>query len=192
MKYSQTEIKELLIGWGILSLAFGIVLHGGPSLDFAFAKSVLLSALTAGIGFILHELAHKYFAQKFGCFAEFRMNFQMLLLALLMSFFGFMFAAPGAVMIRGNPGRIRMGQIAVAGPLMNVVIALGFGALLFLGSGFWLEVASYGFFINSMLALFNLLPFGMFDGAKVLAWSKVWYGASVVAAGALTFAAFNV
>jgi Zn-dependent protease len=37
-------------------------------------------------------------------------------------------------------------------------------------------------YINSSLALFNLIPFGIFDGAKVLRWNKyVWIGAVIVA-----------
>jgi len=39
--------------------------------------------------------------------------------------------------------------------------------------------------INASLALFNLLPFGIFDGAKIIKWNKYTWGAAVLAAGIL-------
>lgn len=37
------------------------------------------------------------------------------------------------------------------------------------------DILFYGALINSWLALFNLLPFGILDGNKVLAWSRKHY-----------------
>ena len=112
----------------------------------------------------------------------------MLLLAVLMSFFGFVFAAPGAVMISGPVGVRRNGKISAAGPIVNLVLALLFmGILSMEPTGILKVIAFYGFFINSWLALFNLLPFGNFDGRKVLRWDKKVYGALVAIALGLMF-----
>jgi Zn-dependent protease len=46
-------------------------------------------------------------------------------------------------------------------------------------------LALAGMNINASLALFNLLPFGVFDGAKVIKWNRAVWGASVLAAGLL-------
>ena len=37
-----------------------------------------------------------------------------------------------------------------------------------------------GYFINAWLGLFNMIPFGNFDGKKILAWSKAWWVGGVV------------
>jgi Zn-dependent protease len=41
--------------------------------------------------------------------------------------------------------------------------------------------------INSWLALFNLVPFGNFDGVKVLRWNRTLYIAMVITAFTLMF-----
>jgi Zn-dependent protease len=171
---SENEIRDLLKAWLVISLAFGIVLSRRGTMDFTY--SFVLAALTVGVGFIFHELAHKLVAQKFGCFAEFRANNKMLILALVMSFIGMIFAAPGAVMISGPVGRRRNGMISAAGIVANLILAL-----LFLGVVFYApfellrNIGLYGIFINTLLAMFNLIPILNFDGVKVLNWSKTAY-----------------
>ena len=142
----------------------------------SFAIFFVISALTVGIGFIFHELAHKIVAQRFGCFAEFRAFNGMLMLAVILSFLGFIFAAPGAVMIAGPVGRRRNGKIAVSGPVTNLVLAVVFlGIFSLYPTGFLGTFSRYGFMINTWLALFNMIPLWQLDGKKVLAWSKPIY-----------------
>ena len=176
---SRTELKQLGFAWLVISIAFANALsigHAGSYVSF-----LLISAITVGTGFFLHELGHKIVAQRFGCFAEFRAFNFMLLVAFALSFYGWVFAAPGAVMIGGRPGPKQYGIISLAGPLVN--LALGFiffslfviSVILNLGD-FVAVLASYGFMINTWIALFNLIPAGNFDGRKILAWNKAVYG----------------
>lgn len=177
MRFSKIEIKQLIIAWFVISLAFAIAFTG-LSLSIRFIGALLVSFFTVGIGFIFHELGHKYMAQKYHCFAEFRANYQMLFFALLVSLFGFVFAAPGAVMISGHVNLKQRGKISAAGPFMNLVIALFFiiFLLIFKNIEIVASIFFYGALINSWLALFNLLPFGILDGHKVLVWNKKYYG----------------
>ena len=178
--FSDEEIRDLTKAWLAISLAFAIVLGGGFSIGIGFAYLFLLSALTVGVGFILHELSHRAAAQHFGCHARFKSFDHMLILAIIMSFFGFVFAAPGAVMISGPVGVRRNGKISAAGPAANLGLALIFFMVLFLQpTELIMNIAYYGFLINSWLALFNMLPFGLFDGKKILAWNKLAYGIMV-------------
>jgi len=178
--FSEKETTDLIKAWVAISLAFAIVIRGfsfGPEFLYAF----LLSALTVGIGFLAHELAHRTVARHYGCHAEFRAFDSMLILAVVMSFLGFVFAAPGAVMISGPVGVNRNGKISAAGPGVNLVLALIFLVLILVlePAGFLRSVSSYGFLINSWLALFNMLPFGNFDGKKILNWNRTVYGIMV-------------
>ena len=155
MKFSEIEKQDLFKAWLMLSIAFAIVM-GGFSFTFQFAIQMAIAAITVGLGFLLHEMGHKFLAQKYGCVAEFRANMQMLFLAVLMSFFGFIFAAPGAVFIGGkHVGVKENGQISAMGPLMNIVLAL-----IFLGFLFHFPdsiLVYYGFLINSWLRNMDVL-----------------------------------
>ncbi|MBL7054326.1 hypothetical protein ISS05_01045 [Candidatus Woesearchaeota archaeon] len=176
---SEIEIRDLIKAWIAISIAFGILI-AGTIFSIKFYSSFIIASLTVGVGFLFHELGHKIVAQHYGCFAEFRAFNQMLILAIIMSFFGFIFAAPGAVMISGPVGKKRNGKISLAGPAVNVVLAVLFLAFLLSNpEGIIKTIAFYGFLINTWLALFNMIPFGNFDGAKILRWNKTVYGVFV-------------
>ena len=186
LNFSEKEIKDLVKAWIIISLAFAVVLSGFESIS-DFMQMFFISALTVGTGFLLHELAHKVVAQNYECWAEFRAFNLGLIIALFMSLFGFIFAAPGAVMINGVVSRGKNGKISLAGPMTNIMLAVVFLILSLVSEGFLSTLGDYGFMINSWLALFNLIPVGIFDGAKVLNWSKTAYGFSVASAIILVF-----
>tara|TARA_Y100000310_G_scaffold344775_1_gene459418 strand:+ start:4146 stop:4706 length:561 start_codon:yes stop_codon:yes gene_type:complete len=178
MRFSNLEKTELLKAWIAISIAFAIVLRGT---NLGFLQNFILSALTVGVGFLLHELAHKIVAQKYGCWAEFRSFDSMLLLAIGMSFLGFVFAAPGAVFIKGNVTTEKNGKISIAGPITNIILAVLFFILLqFFNTGYLNLISTYGFRINSWLALFNMIPIWNFDGSKVLRWNKIYYAIVVI------------
>ncbi len=171
---STLEVRDLVKAWSAISLAFAILLNRGLSLSPRFFTILLVSAFTVGVGFLLHEMGHKFVAQRYGLFAEFRSFDPMLLLAIFFSLFGFIIAAPGAVMIQGKVSLEQNGKISLAGPLINVLLALLFLGGLQVSNLYALRV---GFAINALLAVFNLIPFGNFDGRKIFDWSKpIWGG----------------
>ena len=166
---SETEIRDILKAWIAISIAFAILLNKSIS-STNFTTTFIIAALTVGLGFLIHELSHKITAQHFHYSAEFRANNTMLILAILMSFLGFIIAAPGAVMIRAyNITKRKNGIISLAGPLSNIILAIIF---LILPLGI---ISTYGVLINSWLALFNLIPILNLDGKKILNWNKAIY-----------------
>lgn len=174
LKTSNLEIKQLIQAWIVISFAFTVANVGLDSGFSAFIVMLIISLVLVGTGFLFHELAHKIVAQKYGFFAEFRSDPTMLIFALLLSFTGFVFAAPGAVMIAayGIDSKTN-GIISLAGPLTNFVIALlSFGVYYLFPLQLILNVVA----INAFLGTFNLLPFGNFDGAKIFMWNrKIWF-----------------
>ncbi len=173
---SDVEINDLVKAWFLVSLAFTILLNGF-TFDVGTIMILFIAAVTVGTGFLLHELAHKVVAQHYHCWAEFRADNTMLLFALFSSMVGFLFAAPGAVMIYGPHITPRQnGIISAVGPLTNYLFALSFLVLLYLVPGaFFQATAEYGFMINSWLGVFNMIPFMNFDGAKIFKWNYfVW------------------
>jgi Zn-dependent protease len=189
-RISSVELRDLFLSLVALVIAFSVMGERKlPGLD-----TILISAVGVSSGFLLHEMAHKFVALHFGYWAEYRANMAGLALAIVMAFGGFLFAAPGAVMINklDAPQELYMqdsfGQeeqrrrekremlwISLAGPMTNIIIAiLFFLILVFLpasngdaGSSLWIPAANFAIFINLILAAFNMLPFGPLDGKKI-------------------------
>ena len=180
---SSREIIHLVASLLVLTIAFTY-----PNLD---PELMVIVAFGVGTGFILHELAHKFTAQRYGYVADYEASPMGLLLAIgLKIFTGIVFAAPGAVMIRGR--RYVYGQdeyqygdstarelayISVSGAIVNLMLAIIFLIVsLFIRNPLVSEVLSWSAFINVFLAGFNMIPFGPLDGAKVWRYNPVLWG----------------
>ncbi len=189
MKFTQREIKDLVISWILLSVAFAIFRKGGL---FRLLNRGYLSQMpfytvemliVVGTAFVLHELSHKFVAQKYGLWAEYRKWDWGLIMAFLLAVTGFFFfAAPGAVVI------MSMGWItpeieaktSLAGPVSN--IAVGTAAILMRTAGYFPIFLGDLAAINFFLALFNLIPLYPMDGSKVIRYSVLWWGGAFVMA----------
>jgi Zn-dependent protease len=195
IKFSKPEITDLLKSWLAISIAFTILLNGGFN-ETLFSLKILfyfaISSVTVGISFLVHELGHKFVAQRYGYWAEFRSFDMMLILAIAMSFFGFVFAAPGAVFISGHMDRKKEGKISLVGPLTNIIFAIIFLIVKLASTGILNEAAGYGMLINAWLAVFNMIPFFNFDGAKVFKWNKTAYFVTLGIAIGLMMATFFI
>ena len=190
---SVKEFRDLAISALILALAFGIALSGGfralqqPSI---LILVIGMAFIAVSLGFIFHELGHRLIARRSGYFAEYAMWPMGLVVALGFSLFGFVFAAPGAVMIHprstawgtSSLRRDKAGLISLAGPATNIGLAIVFQALDFVEPAL---LFTLGARINIWLALFNLIPFGPLDGAKILKWNKGIWLISIGVAGGL-------
>jgi Zn-dependent protease len=185
VRFSKKELEHLALGTSLVTLA-GVSYFLGTPVSVG-AVGILLASTLFMMGFILHELAHKYVAQGYGLWAEFRLNMTGLLLTAISIVSPIKFIAPGAVMIAGFADQNRMGKTAFAGPLVNVIIA---SALLIvlpaLGTTDIYHAVVAGAAINAFLALFNLIPFAVFDGKKVYTWDKRYWAALVLISIALT------
>lgn len=178
-KFSRLEIRDLLISTIVLSIAFTIVmvrgLWGSSNIATVFALYFAISLVLVTVSFITHELAHKFVAQKYGAWSEYRMSLSGLLFSVAISFMGFLIAAPGAVYINGRINESQNGKISAAGPMVNIIIAAVAVLLCYFTSGLTLFVIAMIAYLNSILAIFNLIPFPPLDGSKIVRWNKgVW------------------
>jgi Zn-dependent protease len=183
-RFSEKEVRHLGISL--------IIIAALPLMSWKFLLQRPLLALGAVLifaaAFLLHELAHKFMAQRLGYWAEYRLNNIGLMITLFSFFSNFKIVAPGAVMIAGLMYGDDYGKISVAGPVTNIAQAILFLALEFFTTNSGVSVLAYiGILINSSLALFNLLPFGVFDGAKILRWDWRAWLATAATAGLLFF-----
>ena len=98
-------------------------IFGALNSPIVFVFGGLLYFISLTPAFLLHEIAHKIVARRYGCWAEFRANpsglrFGVILAAVL----GIVFMAPGAVMVAGRTTKTQFGRIALAGPVTNVFL----------------------------------------------------------------------
>lgn len=190
--FTKREKRALLTSWLVISLAFAIFLVRNQPLLFQKSPFLLrgvffflTATLTVGIGFLLHEGAHKVVAEYQGCHAEYKENGTMLIVSLLLSPW-FIFAAPGGVHVSGRPSLEERGKTAFAGPAANILLTLLFILLFFLLPPGWRFIAGFGSLINALFGLFNLIPVPGFDGYTVLVWNKRVYGIAVAIAVTLS------
>lgn len=189
LSFSTRELRDLAAAWLALGVAFTFLIRREVLVAFQsgtvavelFLWGLALSMPTVGVGFLLHELAHKVVAVRFGRVAAFQADYGFLFLAVMSGVAGFLFAAPGAVVHGGRRITPReSGLISVAGPVTNLLLAAVFLPVALLTGGFLAEVGTLGVTINLLLAGFNMLPIGPLDGRSVLAWSKPVYLAVAV------------
>lgn len=153
-------------------------------------QAISVYALPVIFAITLHEAAHAYAAKYFGdttAYAAGRMSmnplrhidpFGTILLPVLMyAFTPFVFGYAKPVPIDFN--RLRnpkkqMAWVALAGPMANFVMALGWLVLAIVlnsthvSESFPHKVAQAGIFVNVLMFVFNLVPIPPLDGGRIL------------------------
>ena len=189
-RFTKKEIRDLIISFIVIALGFTILYSNGDYSHIGLVFPVVM--IGVGLGFIFHELGHKFVAMHYGYYAEYELWPTGLIIALVSSFFGFIFAAPGAVVIYSQGMEKKTnGIISIAGPIVNIILGLIFFLILgSLGDFIYTETGAIvylicvlGTRINFFLAAFNLLPIPPLDGSKVMSWSvPVWLITFAIAA----------
>ena len=205
------ELEDIVVADLVLAFAFTMADIGGAfgSSMGAYAMLTLfvVSLVAVTLSFVLHEMMHKFVAQRFGAIAAFRRSDSGLMITLFASLFGFLVGIPGATVIYTNNFTKREeGLVSLAGPLTNLVVFVAFFAIgLFAAksvsfshglfnvssAGFVNELIGTTMLISLVLAFFNMLPIYPLDGSKVLRWNKPAYFAVLAAISALLLLFFS-
>lgn len=187
------------VSWGLAIASLMAVFNGFSDIERLIHLGSIPSYLIAiVIGFTLHELAHRYIASARGCQARFTLSSLGLLITSIFGLFSsllyflgsrmpFVIAAPGYVGIRCSYWGVRSifggttseGLIAVAGPATNIVISIaglvGAKAFQALSMPILYQVFFAIKYVNSVLAVFNLIPIPPLDGFKIARWNPLIY-----------------
>ncbi|MCL2642290.1 MAG: hypothetical protein FWD52_02065 [Candidatus Bathyarchaeota archaeon] len=179
--FSLKELKHIgIAALLVIGIGFSIGIYTNMSYGSTIWTIGMMSVFSVCMmtSFLVHELAHKFTAQKSGMWAEFRLVLWGTILTFISVFMPFKMIAPGAMMISGTTNKKSILKISIAGPITNIIFAgVFFATALILQST--IQPYSYVFafigFINAFMAVFNLIPFGVFDGRKIFSVNKkIW------------------
>ncbi len=197
-RFSAQERKDLMISIVLVTLV-SIALHSRygaySAIPIIDAIAVIIYLFSVGYGwvplasigiflaaYLVHEFAHKFTAQHYGMWAEFRMTMQGYYLSAIAILFAIPIFGTGAVFTSGAKSIDEDGKVNLAGPMSNFVFAAVF-AMIFIAiplSGLTFILPVYfvlqgGIVLNSFLGLFNMIPFQPFDGRTVIKWNRaIW------------------
>jgi Zn-dependent protease len=177
IRFSSKEIGHLtiavllVIGVGLTWIGLQSILNGDPTI-------LTISVIIFTTSFFAHEMAHKIVAQRKGLWAEFRLTLIGAVLTMLSIVSPIIkIISPGAVMVSGYADTESIGRISVAGPMTNITLSAVFLAITYLvpQNTLMALILMVSSAFNAWIALFNLIPFGVFDGFKVFLWNKkIW------------------
>jgi Zn-dependent protease len=193
-RFSSTELRDLLISCVLVTLVSLSILGEGFGIGIMTTLSRLASYFSSPLwwipvgmivifllSFIGHELAHKFTAQHYGMWSEFRMTTMGYYLSAMAILFAIPIFGTGTVYTSGTTNTEQDAKTNLAGPMSNFVIAISlvavaiFSSILFVEPYYILFLVQYGVIINAILGLFNMIPFQPFDGGTVRQWSlPVW------------------
>ena len=166
------------------SLAAGMFPRDYPGLlPAAYWTLGVVTSLLFFASVVLHELGHTALALRYGVPVR-EINL-------------FIFGGV-AILTRESPSAKAEFWIAIAGPIVSLLLAAGFG-LLWLAGGEWVYLAAPVYWlawINFTLAVFNLIPGFPLDGGRILR-AIVWHfngslhRATQIASGVGQFVAFG-
>jgi Zn-dependent protease/CBS domain-containing protein len=168
-------IIAALVTWSLSQSFFPDALPGHSSQ--AYLAMAIVAMLGLFISLLLHELAHSVVARHLG--------------VPIKSITLFLFGGVAELEAEPKSGIAEL-WIAIAGPLMSLVLALGFWSLsgianLIAVAPAIISVLSYLALINLVLALFNMVPAFPLDGGRVLR-AYLWHRSGDVLAATRTAA----
>ena len=170
--FTQIEKRDLLIGTSIFVLVeLSLAIYYFNTLVELLIIGILIMPL-----WFFHELAHKFVAQGNGLTSKFQLDPNMAIFSLFSIVLPVKIIAPGIVLSSGMYNPDTEARIAMAGPLLNILLG---GLFLFFSSLMPLNFTTLLLFVSRVsidLALFNLIPLSVLDGAKIYRWHNGAFG----------------
>jgi hypothetical protein len=194
-RFSNQEKKDLTIA-SVLVLLVGISALGFPGgiwiaiqnmiyyMSIGLGLFILLPPIIFLFSFMVHELAHKFTAQHYGMWSEFRMTTAGYYMSAIAIVFSIPIFGTGVVLSSGASSAEEDAKVNLAGPLSNLILGLIMSVII-LGIAFSgapiilyylvIIVLQPAVILNGMLGLFNMIPIQPFDGGTIFQWDKrVW------------------
>lgn len=200
--FKKNEIRDIIVTAIFLGFLFSFYPGFLPE-GFTWFHNFVSATLMVLLSLFVHHIGHKLRASRIEAVSEYKLIPQFILLAIFMTFFtGVMvgaggiivFAALGFVTIRSRYSprigyrwiritRKEIGEIAWAGPIANIGLAMVFKLLEPINPAFF----NYGATMNLMIAVFHLFPIPPLDGSLVAGWSPMAWLSTIIPTFILLF-----
>jgi Zn-dependent protease len=190
IKFTKEEIRNLLISIIVISILFTINMtqkSGWTNPDII--NILIITIIIFSISLIAKIYSQKYLARKYHYHIEYKIWGYGLIFALITMLLNIFVITPGYFKY-GLYDRIatdeEKAKIALIGPAINIIIAVIFLiALIILKSmmttGIIKLAMLIGFYINTYMAVFNLIPFMALDGIKLFEYDmKMWIAPMII------------
>ena len=198
--FKREEFRDILITAIVLGFLFSFNPGFLPT-GYTWFENLISAFLVVLFSFFVHQLAHKMRANSIEVVAEYTLIPQYILLAIFVTIFTGIMMGPEGILVFAVLGfitvkskysprlgywRIRltrkeMGEVAWAGPLANIGLAMFFKLLEPLNPAFF----GYAITINLLIALFHLFPIPPLDGSLVLGWNFIAWLVSIISTAIL-------
>lgn len=170
---SALEIGVIFFTSVFLGAAFMIT----NKIDLSNLSLWLVYILVAGVAVILHDLAHRYVAWRYGVTTEYKFWFLGTIIMFITAiFFHVVYSSPSRLAIN-DPEKLTVKQQAIvygSGPVVSLIVFVAFLALVPFG-GFAATVGLLGATMNLLTAVYALMPLEPMDGRKIYKWNKgIW------------------
>lgn len=187
MGFSSQELAIVVVA----SLLLGIAYLVSKQMELLSLDNLVLYCIMGGFVLVLHDLTHRYYANKYKAVVEYRFwGLGMVIMFVTALLFGLVFAVPARTIINDvkKLGIREQAIIYLSGPLMSAFLAIGFIILVPAG-GFLATICLLGVSMNLLTAVYSLIPVDPLDGLKVYVWKKPAWAVAFVPLLVLYFAA---
>jgi YVTN family beta-propeller protein len=172
----NVSLIEMIVSIFSVALLGLIFLYVYKKLSFIWIN-IALFIVIAGVTWLLHELAHYYFAMHYGSKTELRFwGIGTLALIVTSLLFGVVFGQPARTMINETDKleKRKNGIISLAGPAISLIISIIFLLVIIYG-GNRNYIGMIGFPISMVACVYSLLPFEPMEGKAVFTWNSwIW------------------
>lgn len=170
---SATEI--LVIEAAVVMVAVAFLLADRADLTL---QTVLIYMAVGAVSVILHDFAHRYFANRYGHETDIQFwGLGTVIMFLTAWLYGNAFAQSYRNLVERDETNEEIRETGiemVAGPIVSITLMLIFLFMVSLG-GIWTIAGGLGFTINLITAVYSLIPISTMDGSAIWRWNRGLY-----------------
>jgi Zn-dependent protease len=170
---SATEI--LVVEAAVVMVAVAFLLADRADLTL---QTVLIYMAVGAVSVILHDFAHRYFANRYGHETDIQFwGLGTVIMFLTAWLYGNAFAQSYRNLVERDETKEEIRETGiemVSGPVVSIVLMLVFLFMVSFG-GIWAIAGGLGFTINLITAVYSLMPISTMDGSAIWKWNRTLY-----------------
>ncbi|MFY9750701.1 MAG: PKD domain-containing protein [Methanoregula sp.] len=173
--FGLSAVEILVLEAAVIMVAVAFLLADRAALTL---QMVLIYILVGAVSVILHDFAHRYFANRYGHDTDIQFwGLGTVIMFLTAWLYGNAFAQSYRNIVERDEDAEETRELGiemVAGPVISIVLTLVFLFMVQFG-GIWAIAGGLGFSINLITAVYSLIPISTMDGSAIWKWNRALY-----------------